>query len=309
VWGCYTVLPPAPPMIDPTSPPGAFHLRVTPFGWRLLAAYSAVWLVSFVWMQVLPDGLVPQTLQLDVGPAGYEVATAVPISEALVLHPPGSRFEGVGFRWFQVLTAPFIHPHRMGMEAGHGFSWTGLLLHPAGFNAGGLATLALSILGFGFFAAPVERLLGRKGFLKLWFAAIGGSLLGALLLGPVLRPMTVHFGMGPSVLAVALVACWMTPEAKVRILLFLDVSMKWIGWALIGALAARTLALAAPVGAGLSAGGYEIGGLLGGWAWFRYRDRIDPAGWSRRRRARKLMRVVVDNAVQDVKGADGPIFH
>ncbi len=171
-------------------PRGGFRLEITPLGRRMLVAYAVVWAVLWI-TAILRVAWIP----MPVGPAGFEVATPTPLRDLLTL-TPGDRFGA-----WQLLSAPFV--------------------------SATFSSLALGTLGFVFFAAPVERMLGRRGFLQLWFvASIGGALaawLGsfAFTVGP-----ASFFGMAPAVVATMVVCCMMTPEAVVPFLIVLPVKMR-----------------------------------------------------------------------------------
>ena len=272
--------------VSRTMPPpdAGFRLELTKLGRALLGVYVALWALMLVVETLLPASWGLSTVSMPVGPSGFEVPTPFGLSEVLVLHPPTAGAPGgPGFRLWQLVTAPFFHP------------------------PGGLSTLVLGILGFVFFAAPVERMLGRRGFLALWGVASAGAVLLACLFGPLVHPTGVHFGFGPAVLAVMLVHCLMTPDAIVPFFLVLQVKMKWIAIGIAALIVVRTLSLNSPLGGGPVAGGYELGGLLAGWLWWRYRDDLDLRKIRRRRKARKLLKVAVDEALGP--DHDEPIFH
>ncbi len=265
---------------------GGFRLDITRAGWALITLYGVLWLLQLAVAVFAPESATSIRVTHMLGPRGYEVATSStwPLSEVLTLHPPGSESSGTspGFHPWQVLSAPLFYP-------------------PRAFPA-----LVLAVLGFVFFAAPVERLLGLRGFLQLWLVASLGGVAGGLVLdGLIQAPVAPQFGFAPAVLAVAVVHCAMTPAAVVPFFFVLQVKMKWIAIAI----ATWVLALALNIEGGASAGGYALGGVVAGYLWWRSGWDLDPRRTLRRRRARKRMRVAVDRLVSDTSKDDGPIFH
>ncbi len=268
-------------------PPGAgFRLDLTPFGRKLLGLYAGLWAALLLYSRLLPDSLgLPRRVSVSRGPAGFEVATSFDLAGSLALHAPGAGLgDGVGFQWWQLLTAPFFTP------------------------PGQFSTLVLGVLGFIFFAAPVERFLGKRGFLTLWAVALAGGVLGACLAGPIVHPTQAHHGIGPAVLAVMVVHCLITPNAIIPFFLVLQVRMKWVAVGIAVLVGVRALSLTAPLGGGPVVGGYEAGGVLAGWLWWQYGRDLDLRRLRRRRRAKALLRVAVDEALKP-EPDDGPVFH
>lgn len=270
----------------PPPPNAGFRLDLSPFGRKLLGLYVGLWAGLLVYMNVLPDSLgLPRRVNVARGPAGFEVPTSFDLAQALTLHAPASALlDGPGFQWWQLVTAPFFTP-------------------PAR-----LSTLVLCILGFVFFASPVERFLGRRGFLTLWAVSLAGGVLGACLAGPIVHPTQVHYSIAPAVLAVMIVHCLITPNAIVPFFLVLQVRMRWVAVAIAAVVGMRALSLTAPLGGGPVVGGYELGGVLAGWLWWQYGRDLDLRKLRRRRRASELLRVAVDDALNP-EPDDGPVFH
>jgi membrane associated rhomboid family serine protease len=268
-------------------PPGAgFRLDLTPFGRSLLGLYLGLWAAVGVVLRVLPASLgLPARLSVPQGPAGFEVATSFDLGTAMALQAPGAAVAaGPGFQWWQLITASFFTP------------------------PGGFSTLVVAILGFLFFAAPVERFLGRRGFLALWATGLAGGVIGACLAGPIVHPTQLHHGIAPAVLAVMIVHCLITPNAIVPFLFVLQVRMRWVAIGISALVLVRALSLTAPLGNGPVVGGYELGGVVAGWLWWRYGRDLDLRRLRRRRRAKAILRVAVDDALRP--GADdGPVFH
>lgn len=331
----------APP---PPPSGGGFRLEITPAGRILMGAYAGLWLILYGvthwvpavgWLPELEveaasgsvvtesteDGdlqvrsrvsvplllrwgdepVLSSALDGQVAPVrllGGETVTLVPsppgspplvsylvyspkeIWRVLVLVPLGSD-HSVGFHWWQLVSGPLFYP-----------------------PVGGFPVLMLSFLGFVFFAAPVERLLGLRSFSQLWLvASLGGAVIGIGL--SALLPSPVGFGFAPAVFAVMVVHCMMTPGAAVPfhlIFTVVHVRMKWIAAAIAGFVLLRTLGL---MGGG-PAGAYSLAGMVCGYFWWRSGADLDPRRTRLRRRARANLRLAVDRATQP---PDGKIFH
>lgn len=254
---------------------GSFRLHYTELGKRIVLFYGALWALGWV-VSLVPPEWAPMVLPTIDG-------MAVPLSELLALHPPGGGTPGgPGFRWWQLLTGPLLYP------------------------PGGLGGYVLATLGLGFFGATVERFLGRSRFLELWMAASAGALLGATFLGFVQHPPIIHYGFGAVVLALIVVNCSLTPNGFVSFFMVVPVRLQWIAIGVAFIVVARTLGMFTPFGAQPGVGGYELGGMAGGWLFWRYRDRLDPRKAARRRKARRLLRAVEDTISGE---ADGPLYH
>ncbi|MEE2829248.1 MAG: rhomboid family intramembrane serine protease [Myxococcota bacterium] len=203
------------------------------------------------------------------------------------------RGDGIGPAFWQWLTGPLFYPPKADVIDRF------LLVHPAGFPS-----LMMGFLGFIFFAAPVEQLLGRRRFLELWVV----SSLGAVLLGlgiGALVGAAPHYGFAPAVLAVMVVHCMMTPEASVQFHLIFTVvhlRMKWIAAAIAGFVLLRSLGLM-----GVQPGGYELAGIATGYFWWRKGGDFNLRRMLLRRRGRKNLRLAVDRALAG--DDDGPVFH
>jgi len=253
---------------------GSFRLDFTPLGKRAALVFGGLWLLGWL-IALLPPDLVP-VLYPQSGGIRY------PLAEWLVLHPPGGGPPmGVGFRPWQLLTGP-------------------LLFAPSAFGS-----YVLSAFGLGFFGHTVERFLGRRRFIELCIAAVVGSLAGAALFGWIQQPPVVHSGLWPVVLALVVVNCSLTPEASVNFFMVLPVKLRWIAMGVAFLVIGKTLGMFVPFGAAPSPGGYELGGMVIGWLFWRYRDRLDPRAIRRRRKARTLLRAVEDTVSSD----DGPMWN
>ncbi len=270
-----------------SRPGGTFFLEVTPLGWRLMGSYGLVLCILSVsdwWTRHA------HSRSAAAAEAFGELAPqvwAMPFWHNLLLHPPQAPAamnpDGPGFQWWQILTAPFVFP------------------------PGSFALLAVSFLGFAFFAAGVERFLGSRRFLLLWLVASIGSGFGAFLFGPLLQPSGVNFGCGPAVVTVIIVYCLMTPEAIVSFFMVVPVKLKWIAICVAAWVVIRGLAMTTPLGAGAAAGGYQVGGILAGFLWWRYGEELIEK-YRRRRRAGALLKSVLEE-VEVEKDPNDPTYH
>ncbi|MCO4768746.1 MAG: hypothetical protein KDA24_01855 [Deltaproteobacteria bacterium] len=255
---------------------GSFRLQFTDLGRSILLFYGALWAIGWV-ISLIPTDAAPLFAPSIAG-------TRVPLANLLALSAPGGGGPpmGVGFRWWQLVTGPLLYP-----------PW-------------GLGGYVLGFFGLGFFGHTVERFLGRRRFLELWVAATVGSLVGAALFGFIQQPPGYHYGFGAVVLAIIVVNCSLTPDAFVSFFMVLPVKLKWIAVGVAFLVVGRTLGMFVPFGAAPGVGGYELGGMAGGWLFWRYRDRLDPRRRARRAKGDRLLRAVEDT----VKGgSDGPIYH
>ena len=263
-----------PPAARPRS--ASFRLEFTELGKRIALIYGGLWALGFI-LSLIPTDVAP-FLAPSVG------GLRVPLPELLALSAPGGGGPpiGSGFRWWQLITGPLLYP-------------------PGGFGG-----YVLAVFGLGFFGHTVERFLGQRRFLELWAAATVGSLLGATLFGYIQQPPGFHYGFGAVVLAIIVVNCSLTPDGFVTFFMVLPVKLKWIAAAVAFLVVGRTLGMFVPFGAAPGVGGYELGGMVGGWLFWRFRDRLDPRGRGRRRKAKRLLRAVEDTISGD---SDGPVFH
>ena len=267
-------------------PGGTFFLEVTPLGWRLMGGYGLGFLIlsGISWWQHrerTASGPMDELFENAVS------TTALPFWHWLVLHPPQGPAaihpDGAGFHLWQLLSAPFVYP------------------------PGSFGLLAVAFIGFGFFAAGVERFMGRRRFLLFWVVCSLGATTGGFLFGPLLQPSGFHFGCGPAVLATIVVYCMMTPEASISVFMVVPVKLKWIAVGVGGWVVIKALAMTQPLGAGAAAGGYEVGGVLAGYLWFRYGEDIFERK-RRRRRAGALLEMVLKD-VDKIEERNEPTFH
>ena len=269
------------------KPAGTFFLEVTPVGWRLMGGYG----LSLFVLSLLSWGSEYQQRSSGDMEQLFGKASAIqsiPLWQSLLLHPPQSPVamqpDGPGFQLWQIATAPFVYP------------------------PGSFGSLAMAFLGFAFFAAGVERFFGSRRFLIFWVVASLGAGFGGFLFGPLLQPHGVHFGCGPAVLATIIVYCMITPEAIVLLFMVVPIRLKWIAAGLGVWVVIRALAMTQPLGSGAAAGGYEAGGVLAGYLWFRYGEAFFERQ-RRRRRAGALLKMVLDDVDRAEESSDSTTFH
>ena len=334
IWMSYGSVPPPPSG-------GGFRLEITRLGWVLMASYAGLWLLLYATTHWLPaGGWLPEVefeqsvelLSVEVIEGGELSVRSLAKEDVVLRRGPqdpvrdstGTPIVLRGGERVVIPAPPEGAPALSGWSTfGPGDLWQTLLLLPLGAAGtitfqpwqlitgplfyppqGGFPALMLSFLGFVFFAAPVERMLGRRTFLQLWLVASIGAVVFGLLLSSIL-PSPAFFGFAPAVFAVMVVHCMMTPEASVPfhlIFTVLHVRMKWIAAAIASLVVLRMLGL---MGGGPS-GAYSLAGLVCGYLWWRSGGDLNPRRMLLRRRARANLRVAVDRAIG---GDDEPIFH
>lgn len=257
---------------------GGFQVRVTKTGRRMMWLYGSIWLG----LVVLGNEWLGLRVPIAVGPAGYEVTNGFSLWSALALTPPSSVTPGgPGFHVWQLVTSHFVHDPR---------DVLGLL-----FN----------LLAFYFFAGTVEEFLGRRRFLTLWVVSAVAAALGASLMGVLQSPPLLHGGIAPGILALVVVYCFMMPDAIIHLFFVLPLKARWVG---VGTGALTVLfALAQPQ----VYGGWTLGGLAGGWVWWRYGESLDPRTLLLRRKLKRAQRkqghlVVLPGGQGD---DDKPVYH
>ncbi len=196
------------------------------------------------------------------------------LASVLMLTPPGSG-ASPGFQPWQLLTAHFIHEPR------------------------GVTRLLFGMLGVWFFVRPLQQMLGSTRVVGIWVAAAVGAVAGAVLFGLIQHSGAVQGGIEPCVLAVLVVFCERIPNAVIRLFFVIPIEARWLGRGT--ALLTALLAFAMPD----VVGGWDVGGLAAGWAWYRYGG--DPGAWLTRWRARRVVRRIAKFSVID--GGKGPTFH
>jgi membrane associated rhomboid family serine protease len=205
----------------------------------------------------------------------------LPVVRSLVLHPPGHP----EFRVWQVLTHPFLH------DPGS----------PLGF--------LITCLVFYFFSAPVERALGPRGFLVLFYASALGGLLVGLPVNALAGFTSPFMGMAPSLLSLIVVFGLLNPEATILLMFVLPVKAKYLSY---GTMIVTLLTFLAKVN---PAGAFHLGGILVGYALVRGPGNLFHPGllynryllWQARRRRGKF--TVIQGRKDRDEDPGGPTYH
>ena len=166
----------------------------------------------------------------------------IPMVSNLKVYPVSHPY----FRTWQVFTHPFIHDPA----------------NPIGF--------LINCLVFYFFSAPVERVCGTIGYLKLFYlSALGGLVLGLLFAN--IAGFNIPFlGMMPSILALVVIFGLVNPESTILLMFILPVKAKYISYGTILITGLTFLAKANPYGA------YHLGGILFGYLYFKFPHVFNP---------------------------------
>jgi len=198
--------------------------------------------------------------------------------DLLLLHSPFNTSDlGPGFAFWQIFTAP-------------------LVFAPWNFGA-----YVIGLLGLGFFASYAEGELGTRSMLRLWAIAALGGVLGAILFSLLPPGQPVVSGFSPSLWALMFLFCLSSPQAQVTFFISVPVRLLWLGYGILAFVFLRAFT---------GAGGYELGGLAAAWLWWRYGEQLDFGGRLRERKARRVVRQVLDEAYNDIKkDDDGPVYH
>lgn len=190
-----------------------FGPGLTSLGKGLLIAYSVIYVLELI----------------------LEHWINVPVVRALQLHAVKSE----GFRWWQVVTAHFIHDP----------------VGPIGF--------LLNCLVFYFFSAHVEFAEGTRRFLIIFFgAALGGAVFG-MLFSMVSGFNAPFVGMTPSLLALVVIFGLLNPEATILLFFVIPIKAKYLSYATVLITFLTFLAKVNPHGA------YHLGGIFTGYVLFR----------------------------------------
>lgn len=179
-----------------------------------------------------------------------------------------------------------------------GFSLATLLTHPWSpitymFVHGGFWHLFGNMIGLFFFGPPLERAWGSRYFLQFYLVAGLGGALFALPLAPLIG-MPYVIGASGAVFGLLLAFALNWPEAPIYIWGILPIKAKWF----VGILGA--FALLGTVGSGGSSTAHwaHLGGLVTGFLFLRYGDRLQRAGWWKRTRG-GLERLVAKDEGED----------
>jgi len=205
----------------------------------------------------------------------------VPVVHSLVLFPLGHPL----FRVWQLVTHPFLH------------------------DPGTPLSFLITCVVFYFFAAPVERALGSRGFLFLFYV----SALGAVILGVPFNALAgfkaPFSGMLPSLLSLIVIFGLLNPEATILLMFVLPIKAKYMSYGTVIITLLTFLAKVNPHGA------FHLGGILLGYLVFRGPgDLPNPKHlydryllWRIRRKRGRF--TVIDGSKGRDKESDGPTIH
>lgn len=202
----------------------------------------------------------------------------IPVARIFQLHP----FENPNFHAWQFFTHPFIQ------------------------NPNSPVDFLISCLLFYFFAGSVERTIGTKRFLSLFYiAAYGGGLLG-LCFSNVAGFELPFYGMMPSLLAILVVFGLLSPEATILLMFILPVKAKYISYGTILVVFLSFLAKSNP------AATYQLGGIFIGFLYYNgFRQTFETNKlylnylyWQQKRKRSKFK--VIDGQKDD---NDKPTYH
>lgn len=137
------------------------------------------------------------------------------------------------------------------------------------FVHGGFGHLFMNMLALFFFGPPLEREWGSRFFLKFYLVAgLGGALFSAIFY-PMIGPSLV-VGASGAVFGLLLAFALNWPNAPIYLWFLIPVPAKW----LVGALGLFTLYATFSAGGGGVAHWAHLGGLVTGFVYLRYGERI-----------------------------------
>lgn len=178
--------------------------------------------------------------------------TAVYLAMALGILPPGPVLRWLGFS----NTEPWLV-----------WSWvTYMFLH------GGFGHLFVNMLTLFFFGPPLERTWGGRYFIQYYLVAGLGGALFSLVLYPVIGPSLV-VGASGAIFGLLLAFALNWPDAKIYLYFLVPVKAKWF----VGFLGFVTIYAMVSGSGGNTAHWAHLGGLVCGFVFLRYGDRIGRA--------------------------------
>jgi membrane associated rhomboid family serine protease len=178
-----------------------------------------------------------------------------------------------------LLMAVGLLPARWAVET-FGFSPADVVRHPWSpitymFLHGGFWHLFVNMLVLFFFGPPLERRWGSTAFLRYYLAAgLGGALFSVLLLPlPIIQAEMLVIGASGAVFGLMLAFALLWPEARIYIWGIFPMRAKWF----VGLLALFTVYATFAGGGGNVAHWAHLGGLVTGFVYLRFWDRIGSA--------------------------------
>ncbi len=220
----------------------------------------------------------------------------------LILYAVIYALELILFHWFRtpLVTRLFLHP--LGHPA---FGIWQVITHPFVHDPNAPLGFLIDCLVFYFFAAPVERSIGSRRFLTLFYGAAGAAAVCGIAFGLLAEFAAPFGGMLPSLLALVVVFGLLNPDATILLMFILPIKAKYIAYGTMAVTLLTFLAKANPNGA------FHLGGVLFGYLWLNGpRHALDPARLHMRylewrlRRKKSRFRVIDGD-----KDKDGPTYH
>ena len=176
----------------------------------------------------------------------------------LILYAAVYVAELIFFHWFRIPRVSLLFIHPLGHPDFHLFQ---ILTHPFVHDPTAPLSFLIHCLVFYFFSAPVERAVGGRGFLTLFFGAAAGSALCGMGFS-LMADFAVPFGgMLPSLLALIVVFGLLNPDATILLMFIIPIKARYISYGTLLITLLTFLAKANPNGA------YHLGGILFGWLW------------------------------------------
>ncbi|MGD8818087.1 MAG: rhomboid family intramembrane serine protease [Acidobacteriota bacterium] len=173
-----------------------------------------------------------------------------------------------------------------------GFSPVGFWARPWTFVTymfvhGSFGHVLFNMIALFFFGPPLERVWGGREFLKYYLVCGIGGALASLILVRMVGPAPV-IGASGAIFGLLLAFALRWPDARIYIWFLFPVKAKWFV-AFLG-LTAFWFTLRAGGGGGGVAHWAHLGGLVTGWTWLRWGDRLETAWVRIRRRSRSVGR-------------------
>jgi membrane associated rhomboid family serine protease len=169
------------------------------------------------------------------------------------------------------------------------------------FVHAGFGHLFFNMLALFFFGPPLERSWGSREFIRYYLVCgVGGSVAALLLVNLVgTAPMV---GASAAIFGILLAFALTWPDAPIYLWFLLPVKAKYF----VGFLALMTLY--STISSGRAAGGTahwaHLGGLIAGWVWLRYGERIEMSAdraFGKAKRARRGLKSVDRDGKADAK--------
>jgi len=207
--------------------------------------------------------------------------------------------------WFHVGLVPYLVLQPLGSPL---FRVWQIVTHPLLHDPGSPLGFLITCLVFYFFSAPVERALGTRRFLILFYGSAAGAAVTGILFGAVSGFNAPFFGMMPSLLAVIVVFGLMNPDATILLMFVLPIKAKYLSYGTVLITFLTFLAKVNPHGA------YHLGGIGAGYLLFRGRGTLPSPRvlfdlYQLRRIRKKRSRFTVIDGNKGREDSEGPTYH